>query len=112
MRRTVSRWPVETLSSDRADEAFCVGVCPRRTDWRLDHGDPFAAEDLVEGGGELAVSVVDRKPHPFEEAGEAEVARLLADPGAARGGGAAREMEAPAFGLEERADVEGAPRDR
>src|SRR5436190_8921463 len=112
MRRTVSRWPVETLSSDRADEAFGVGVCPRRTDWRFDHDDPFAAEDLVEGGGELAVSVVDRKPHPFEEAGEAEVARLLADPGAAGVGGAAREMDAAAFELDEEEDVEAAQRDR
>jgi hypothetical protein len=35
-----------------------------------------AAEDLVEGGGELAVSVVYQEAHPFEDAGGAEVPPL------------------------------------
>jgi hypothetical protein len=43
----------------------------------VDHLDPFAAEDLVEGRGELAVAVVDQESHPLEQAGEAKVARLL-----------------------------------
>jgi hypothetical protein len=34
----------------------------------VDHLDSFAAEDLVEGRGELAVAVVDQKSHPFEQA--------------------------------------------
>ena len=42
--------PVETLGADRADEALGVGVCLRRADRCLDNLDPFAAEDLVEGG--------------------------------------------------------------
>jgi hypothetical protein len=47
----------------------------------VDHGDSIAAEHLVEGSGESAVAVVDREADPLEEAGEAEVARLLQDPG-------------------------------
>jgi hypothetical protein len=56
----------------------------------VDDVDPFAAEDLVEGAAELAFAVVDQKPHPLERTHEAEVPRLLAHPGAARIGGAAR----------------------
>jgi hypothetical protein len=40
----------------------------------VDDVDAFAAEDLVEGGAELAVAVVDQEVHPLEQAGEAEVA--------------------------------------
>jgi hypothetical protein len=45
---------------------------------------------------ELAVPVADQKPHPLEQAREAEVTGLLRHPGAARIGGAAREMDATA----------------
>jgi hypothetical protein len=58
--------PVEALTADAADEALSVGVCLGCTDRRVDHLEPFAAEDLVEGGAELAVAVVDQEPHPFE----------------------------------------------
>jgi hypothetical protein len=51
--------PVETLGADSAHETLGVGVCLWRPDRRLDDLDAFAAEDLVEGGGELAVAVVD-----------------------------------------------------
>jgi hypothetical protein len=44
----------------------------------VDHLDPFAAKDLVEGGGEFAVAVVDQEAHPLEHAGEAQIPRLLA----------------------------------
>jgi hypothetical protein len=56
----------------------------------VDHLDPFAAEDLVEGRGELAVAVVDQESRPLEQAGEAKVARLLDNPSAGRIGRAAR----------------------
>jgi hypothetical protein len=72
----------------------------------------FAAEDLIEGRGELAVAVVDQKSHPFEQAGEAEVARLLGHPGAARIRGAASEMDAAASEFEEEEHVEAAQRQR
>jgi hypothetical protein len=72
--------PVETLASNGANEPLRVGVglwCPDRCS---DDLDPFAAEDLVEGGAELAVAVVNPEPRPFEDTREAEVARLLGDP--------------------------------
>jgi hypothetical protein len=73
--------PVETFRSDGADEPLRVRVRLRRSDRRADYRDAFAAEDLVEGSGELAVVIVDQKAHPLEKAGEAEIARLLNDPG-------------------------------
>ena len=58
--------PVEALGSDGADEALGVSVGLRRADRCVDHPDPFAAKDLAEGGGELAVAVVDQEPCPLE----------------------------------------------
>ena len=52
---------VETLVADGADESLRVGVrlgCLHR---RLDYCDSFAAEHLVERGGELAVAIVDQE---------------------------------------------------
>jgi hypothetical protein len=47
----------------------------------VDDCDSFVAEQLVEGGGELAVAIVDQETRPLEKVGEAEVAGLLDDPG-------------------------------
>jgi hypothetical protein len=52
--------PVETLVADGADESLCIGVRLRRLHRRMDHLDSFTAEEFVEGGGELAVAVVDQ----------------------------------------------------
>jgi hypothetical protein len=71
----------------------------------VDHLDAFAAEDLVKGGAELAVPVVDQEARPLEDAGEAEVARLLGDPGAGRVGRAAGEVDATASELDEEENV-------
>ena len=73
--------PVETLVADGTDESLRVGVRLRRLHRRVDDRDSFAAEELVEGGGELAVAIVDQETRPLEKVGEAEVARLLDDPG-------------------------------
>ena len=73
--------PVETFGSDGSDEPLGVRVRLRRSHRRVDHADSFAAEHLVEGSGELAVAIVDQEAGSFEEAGEAEVARLLEHPG-------------------------------
>jgi hypothetical protein len=73
--------PVETLVADAADESLRVGVglwCLHR---RVDHLDSFTVKEFVEGGGELAVAIVDQETRPFENVGEAEVAGLLDDPG-------------------------------
>jgi hypothetical protein len=45
----------------------------------VDDRDSFAAEDVVEGGGELVIAIVDQKTRPLENFGEARVARLLND---------------------------------
>jgi hypothetical protein len=54
--------PIETLVADGADESLRVGVRLRRLHRRVDHPHSFAAEHLVEGGGELAIAIVDQKP--------------------------------------------------
>jgi hypothetical protein len=78
----------------------------------VDDLDSFAAEQLVECGGELAVAVVDREAHPFENGGEAEVARLLDDPASGRVGRAAGEVDASTAEFDEEQDVQAAQRDR
>src|SRR4029077_16787996 len=78
----------------------------------VDRLDPFAAEHLVEGSAELAVSVVDQEASPLEQACEAEVARLLCDPGSGRVGCAAGEVDTSASELDEEGDVVAAQRDR
>jgi hypothetical protein len=88
--------PVETLAADGSHKALGVGVSLRCADRRVDHLDPFAAEHLVVAGAEFAVAVVDQEPGPLEEAGEAQVARLLGDPGAGRVGCAAGQVDASA----------------
>jgi hypothetical protein len=70
----------------------------------------FAAEHLIERGGELAVAVVDQEAHPLEQAGEAEVARLFEDPRSGRVSRAAGEVNAPAAQLDEEEHVEPAQR--
>jgi hypothetical protein len=97
--------PVQAFGPCSPHEAFGVRVRMRRADRRVDHLDRFAAEDLVGGGAELAVAVVDQEAHPLEQAGEAEVPRLLGDPGARRVGRAARQVDASAFKLDEEQDV-------
>ena len=73
--------PVEAFGSDGSDEPLGVGVRLRRLHRRVDDPGSFAAEHLVEGSGELAVAIVDQETRPLEKVGEAEVARLLDDPG-------------------------------
>jgi hypothetical protein len=58
------------------------------------------------------VAVVDQEAHPLVKAGEAEVARLLGDPGAGRIGGAASEVDAAAAKFDEEEGVEATQRDR
>jgi hypothetical protein len=92
--------PVETLVADGADESLRVGVRLRRLHRRVDDRDSFAAEQLVEGGGELAVAIVDQETRPLEKVAEAEVARLLDDPGPGRVRRAPGEVDAPAAELD------------
>src|SRR6266511_261516 len=104
--------PVETLATDCADKALGVSVCLWCADRCVDHLDAFTAEDLVEGGAELAVAVVDQESHPLEHAGKAEVARLLGYPVAGRIGRAARQMDTAVSEFDEEEHVEAAKQDR
>jgi hypothetical protein len=104
--------PVETLASNGANEPLRVGVGLRRPDWCSNDLDPFAADDLVEGGAELAVAVVNQEPRPFEDTREAEVARLLGDSAAGRVRRAAGEVDAAAPKLDEEEHVVAAERER
>src|SRR4029450_11669859 len=104
--------PVETLVADGADESLRVCVGLRRSHRRVDHVDAFAADQLVQGGGELAVAIVDQETRPLENVGEAEVARLLQDPGSGWGRGATGKMDTPAGRVDEEEPVEAAQRDR
>ena len=45
--------PVEVFPADATDPALGVRPCLGRSHRRLDHPDPFGAEDLVELAGEL-----------------------------------------------------------
>ena len=52
--------PVQALAAQALDPALGLRLCLRRPHRRLDHADAFAAENLVEAGRELAVSVADQ----------------------------------------------------
>src|SRR5919204_2893791 len=104
--------PVETFGAHCTDEALGVSVRLRRPNRRVDHLDAFAAEDLIEGGGELTVTIVDQKSDPLEQAGEAEVARLLGHPGTRRVARATGQVDAAALELDEEEHVEAAQRQR
>src|SRR5436190_629854 len=104
--------PVETLLAHAANETLGVGVRLWRADRCVDDADPLAAEHLVEGGGELAVAVVDEEPRPLEQVGEAEVAGLLGDPAAGRVRGAAGKVDAAAAYLKKEQHVKAAESDR
>jgi hypothetical protein len=53
--------PVEALAADAADPAFGEGVRAGCANGCPDDPDRFGAEHLVEGGGELAVAIVDQE---------------------------------------------------
>jgi hypothetical protein len=75
--------PVETLRSDRADEALGNRVRLWRSHWRTDDLDPFASEDDVEVTRELAVAIPDQKAHRRRTLRESpsELTGLLGDLG-------------------------------
>jgi hypothetical protein len=85
--------PVEALLPDRPHPSLRHRVGPECSVGGVDHLDAFSGKDLIEGGGELGVSVVDHEAHRRVKAfqADAEVAGLLGDPGAIGVGGAAAE---------------------
>jgi hypothetical protein len=78
--------PVEAFASDGADPAFGVGVGLGGADGGPDRGDVFGAKDVVEGTGEVGVSVSDQETAPSQvfSGPYREVAGLLGDPDAGR----------------------------
>src|SRR6266566_2478287 len=102
---------VEAFGPDSADEPLGVGVRLGGANGGVHDPDAFAAEHLVERSRELAVAIVDQEAHPFEHAGEAEVARLLHDPRSGRVRRATGEVDAPTAELDEEEDVESTWRD-
>src|SRR5918996_3232508 len=100
--------PVENLGPCRLDPALGDGVCSWRSDRGLDDPDPLRAEDLVEGGGELRVSVVDEEAKIAARVGERhrEVSRLLGDPDVVGTGGATGEMNPTTRELDQKEHVD------
>src|SRR5438034_1155209 len=97
--------PVQALTPDAADPALGVRLRPWRRDRSADYPDPLRTEDLVEGGGELAIAIADQEAGPLLllVQGHDQVPRLLLDPGAVWVGGDACQMHAapPQFDEEE-----------
>ena len=56
--------PVQTLDSDRADEALGDRVRLQRSDGCPDDLDPFTSEDGVELARELAIAIADQEALP------------------------------------------------
>jgi hypothetical protein len=83
--------PVEAFGSHGPDPALGDRVGSGRSDRRLDDLDAFGREDLVEGSGELAISVVNEETNGAGSLIEREtqIAGLLDDPGRVGVGGAA-----------------------
>jgi hypothetical protein len=97
---------VEAFSSSGAHPALGEGVRPRSPNGGLHHGDSLGPDDLVEGAGELGVSVTEQEMPALELSGHGEVPSLLRDPGGVRPTGRAGDMDASCRQLEEDQDVE------
>jgi hypothetical protein len=82
----------------------------RATGRGADDADVGTGEHVVEGGGELAVSVADQEPGPVAEIHQ-QVAGLLGDPGSGGVGGDPGDMHAAAAVLDHDEDVEAAQED-
>ena len=50
---------VEALLTGGTHPAFCVGISVRGTNGRMDHFDVLRCKDLIEGGGELGIPIVE-----------------------------------------------------
>jgi hypothetical protein len=68
--------PVETLRTDGSDETLGNGVRSRRPHRCLHGVDAFAAQNLVEGGAVLALSVADQGGGRLDRRGRARGARV------------------------------------
>src|SRR5262249_3192063 len=105
---TNDQQPVQALAADTGDPAFAPSIRVRGPHRCSDHLQTFCPEDGVEGGREVAVTIVD------QEAGldlrflqlPGQVPRLLDGPAIARVLAAGGEDDAPASQLQEEKDVQ------
>ena len=82
----VASWMSSAAVSDPVSRAFGVGVGLGCADGGPDRGDVFGANDVVEGTGEVGVSVSDQETAPSQvfSGPYREVAGWLGDPDAGR----------------------------
>jgi hypothetical protein len=102
---------VQALLAHGANPALGDGVGVRSLDRCQDDLGTHRMPDIVEGPGELAVSVADQEPDDsglLIEHGD-EVAGLLGDPGAGGVGGDAGEVDAPVVQLDEEQHLQPLP---
>jgi hypothetical protein len=99
--------PVQALGPHRPDPAFRVRIRSGRLHRRADHLAGRAAEDLIKGPRELAVSITHEEPAATVEfwALEDEISSLLRDPGGVRLRGAAADVYPPVVQLDEEQHV-------
>jgi hypothetical protein len=105
---------VEAFPAQGANEAFRDRVRPGCSDRRPNDLHVSAAEDCVEGRGELAVSVADQEPESVGAIAEIneQVAGLLSDPGSRRVGGDPSDVHVATTVLDNDENVEAAQEDR
>jgi len=72
---------IDALSTDGAHPTFRDGVRLRRANWRPHHAEPVRPENLIEGAGELRVSVPEQDVPFLEVSSDREVPSLLGNPG-------------------------------
>ena len=105
---------VEALGSDRADESFGVRVGLRGAPRCADDLDAFGAEDLIEGGSETLVPIMDEEADRCVPvfAGVGEVAGDLRAPRHVRGtGGDTADEHTACVEVDEEENVQGAEAD-
>lgn len=76
---------VEALSAKGPHPSLRERVRPRSAHWCLHHGEPLGLEDLVEGTGELGVSIPNEDVRVFKMSGDREVSELAERPTPSRG---------------------------
>jgi hypothetical protein len=98
---------VEAVGANGAHPALGVGVRVRSLYRRADHADAFAAEDLVEGVGELRVAIMDQEPKRslFADVHD-QVEGLLGDPGVVGVRGAGEVLDPPGCERDEEQHVD------
>ena len=103
---------VEALPWNGPDPSFRDGVGLWRTNWRPHHGEPIRPEDLIEGAGELRVSVPEQDVPFLQASSDREVPSLLGDPGRVGSAGRAGHVDPSRGELDEEQDVQRLQEDR